>query len=395
MFTEMPRLKYFALIILGFCGFATAVAQRPPLKASDFNVEILNLDDHPHVFVLYEAPARGGYIAHVNLKRIGDWKPSAEVRAEASALRLHFWLEGNTPRIEVSAYLDKIAPRSNPEWEKMATTRVVLRAVALDETVTISETEKFGIQPFQVRAFRAQPWSVGPPLITNKTQALNVDSVSEARPTYTLKVRNVSHKAINAIHSYGFENDRKQGGSGSSAANLIPAGRIFVIQQRFDLMEERLKTKAQSSPAKREIVIAAVVFDDGSYEGEPDVAADMAANLVGKRIQLSRVLPLLRKLVASQSQDSNQMKMLQEEIAALPEDVHSSVTDELIARFAAASEDMRNRRIKEEVRNGMRYLKNHVLRETEKFNFRREASDVDFSRWLTELVDDLERAFAH
>jgi hypothetical protein len=69
----MPQLKYFAILILGLTSFvATAAAQRPPLKASDFNVEILNLDDRPPVLVLYEPPARSAYIAHVNLKRISE-----------------------------------------------------------------------------------------------------------------------------------------------------------------------------------------------------------------------------------------------------------------------------------------------------------------------------------
>ena len=391
----MPQLKYFAVLILGFTAFvATAAAQRPPLRASDFNVEILNLDDRPHVLAVYEPPARGSYIAHVNLRRIRDWEPSAEVPVEASALRLQFWLEGDTPQLEVTAYLDKISPRSNPEWEKMATTKVVSRALAQDETVTISETERFGIQPFQVRTFRAQPWSVGPPLITNKTQALSVDSVSEARPTYTLKVRNVSHKAINAIQYYGLENDRKQGGSGSSAAPLIPAGRIFVIQQRFDLTEERSNTKPQA--IKREIVIAAVVFDDGSFEGESDVAAEIAADMMGNRIQLARIIPLLRKTVARPVGGPDEVKMLQKNIAALPEDVDPGVVEELSERFATASADIRNRRIKEEVGNGMRSLKNHVLREIEKFESKREAfSNVDFSRWLNDLIVDLERTYAH
>lgn len=393
----MPRLKYFLVFILCFPAFViNAAAQRPPLQASDFNVELLNLDDNSHIFAIYEPPARGAYIAHVNLKRISDWKPSAEVPTEASGLRLQFWLEGNTPQIEVSAYLEKIAPRSNPDWEKLATTKVVLRALPLDETVTISDTERFGIQPFQVRAFRAQPWSVGPPLITNKTQALNVESVSEARPNYTLKVRNVSHKAINAIHSYGIENDRKQGGSGSSAASLIPAGRVFMIQQRFALVEERLKTKAQSEPTKREIVIAAVVFDDGSFEGEPDVAAEMAADMVGNRIQLTRMIPLLKRLVARPGGGPDQLKTLQKDIAALPEEVDSGVLAELMERFATASEDMKNRRIKEEVGNGMRSLKAHVLREIEKFDLRSvAASNVNFNGWLNDLIENLERTYAH
>jgi len=385
----MQPLKYFAVLILGLTVFfATAAAQRPPLRASDYNVELLDLDDRPHIFTIYEPPARGGYIAHVNLKRISDWKASAEVPFAAAALRLQFWLEGNTPQLEVTAYLGKIAPRSNPgEWEKMATAIVVSRSLAPDETVTISETDKFGIQPFQVRAFRAQPWSVGPPQITNKTQSLTVDSFSEARPAYTLKVRNVSHKAINAIHSYGLENDRKQGGSGSSATPLIPAGRIFVIQQRFALSEERLKTNEQSEPTKREIVIAAIVFDDGTFEGEPDQAAEMAANMTGDRIQLLRINSLVDAVSDSALRDPEQFKKLKSDIAKLSEEVDPAVTNELMLRFSTASEDTRNRRIKDEIANGLRSTKIHVLREIDKLEL--QGGNPDFGLRLKHLMTTL------
>ena len=45
----------------------------------------------------------------------------------------------------------------------------------------------------------------------------------------------------------------------------------------------------------REIVIAAILFSDGTFEGEPDEAAEMAAEASGERIQLTRVLPAARK----------------------------------------------------------------------------------------------------
>ena len=142
------------------------------------------------------------------------------------------------------------------------------------------------------------------------------------------------HKVINAIHSYGLENDRKQGGSGSSATPLIPTGRIFVIQQRFALSEERLKTTEQSEPTKREIVIAAIVFDDGTFEGEPDQAAEMAANMTGDRIQLLRINSLVDAVSDSALRDPEQFKKLKSDIAKLSEEVDPAVTNELMLRFS-------------------------------------------------------------
>ena len=52
---------------------------------------------------------------------------------------------------------------------------------------------------------------------------------------------------------------------------------------------------------------------------------------------------------------------------------------------------MRNRRIKEEIANGLRYVKNEVIQEIEKFERQRENSPAkaNFESWLKELIDML------
>ncbi|MGI8734716.1 MAG: hypothetical protein ACR2LM_15590 [Pyrinomonadaceae bacterium] len=390
----MQPVKQFAwLCFVLSLVVSTAISQERPARprASDFNVEVLNLDRRNHIFAIPGSPARSSYFTHLDLKRVPDWKAADGVLAEVGALRLNFWLEEGLPWIEVVAVLGKLEPHSRPdEWNKAATAIVVSRALQPEETITIVEAARFGILPFQVRAFRAQPWSVGPPEVTNKTQALTVTRVTEDRPGYTLNVRNLSHKYINAIHWYGQENGRSRGGSGLSGARVIPPGGTTLISLHFGFPEEKLSPDAteREAASTREIVIAAIVFDDGTFEGEPDKAAEMAAEMAGSRIQLLRVNKLLRSEMPPNGH-AQALKNLKRDIGALSEEVDLGVADELSGRFAAASEDIRTRRIKEEIKNGLRFVKGELLREIEKFEYRRDNSPAvaDFDGWLKELIE--------
>ena len=362
------------------------------MVASDYNIQILNVGPRPMIFSIPVAPRHFGYFAHLELKHMPDWKASPEVPVAATALRFEFWLEEGVPTIEVTGYLGKIEVNSRPHEWKVPTTKIVSKALPTEEMITIAETERFGIQPIQVRAFRAQPWSVGPPEVTNKTQALSVIGVTESRPTYTVSVRNVSHKLITAIHWYGVENGRKSGGSGLSGGSIIPPGRSFEFLELFSFAEDKARPEsADKEPAsRREIVIAVVVFDDGTFEGEADMAAETIANMTGMRIQNMRVNRLLKRIApASGSEQTLAFTNLKRDIRALSEDVEADVVAELRSRFAEASDDIRNRRIKEEVANGLRFVKSDLLQEIERFEFRRENSpaDADFETWLKEMME--------
>lgn len=364
---------------------------RPP--ASDFNIELINLEAPSFMASVPGTGARSGYIAHAKLRRIPAWKPSEEVPAEVSALRIGFWLEAGAVRVDVTAYLGPSEPDLGPsDLEELRSAKVASHLVREDETVSISETERYGIEPFMVKVFRAGLWN-GAAESVNKTQALTVTSMAQERPVFRVAVRNVSHKHIDGIRWYGLENGQKGGGSAMSGARLIRAGGVFEVRQHFGLEKTATSNVIPQQEPAREIVIAAILFEDGTFEGEPDEAAEMAAGLTGLRIQLLRAIQLFKSISpASTVNEPASLSRLKREVASLGEEIDTQIVNELTARFANTSEDTRKRRIREELKNSLQSVKRNLRSEIEKFEYQlnHSAGHAEFGVWVKETLQNLE-----
>jgi len=379
-------------------GVSQTLPATPP-PVSDLNVEILNLIGPEYVGSLPDHGAHGGVYANTHLPRIAGWTPSSDVPLAVSVLKVEFWLEPGGVRIEVHAFLGEIAPGSRPpDWEKLQRIKIASRLVHEGETIKIEETETVGIEPFQVRITRADPWSIGPPEILNQTQALHVETTTEIRPAYFVTVRNVSTRNITAIQWYGMANGRRLGGAGQRGMQLIPAGKLFRLYQRFEPTDKGTAAPSKPDlPAQRQIVIAAVLFDDGSFEGDPDTAAGMAAQWTGESLQLSRLMQLLRTVATTVYGDQGtRLTKLKADITALNTDVDSAVTTKVLTHFPGISEDMRQRRITVELKAGLMFARDNLLHEIQRFEFQQAHTPdaKDLSTWLTEMITKYEKVRA-
>jgi len=375
---------------------AAAQTFPPARQASDFNVEILNFMATRYVGSVPGNGQHGGLYATTNLRPVPDWKPSAEVPAPAAVLKVEFWQEQDAIRVEVKAYLGEIPPNSRPpDWEKLQQIKIASRLVHVDETISIDETQRVGIQPFQLKLVRAAPWSVGPPEIVNKTQALNVEATTEERPAYTITVRNVSTRNISALQWYGIENDRKGGGGGEQASPwLIRAGGLHQIHQHFSNSEEKQTDDAKPEfPRRRQIIIAAVLFDDGSFEGDLDVAAGMAASWSGEVLQLSRIIPLLQTASASADQDqAGILTKLKTDLGALGDEVDPERVAKVLLRFPQLPEEAK-RMTTNRFKAGLGFARHNLLNEIQRFEYQRShAQDVkDVHPWLEQTIAKLQK----
>jgi hypothetical protein len=395
MIAKSKLLLVTGLVLIWAVRCPAQTLPSPP-PASDFNIEILNLGVPRFEDSVPSQGAHGGYYANSRLRRVADWTPSTDIPLAVSVLKVEFWLEQGAVRLEVLAYLGEIAPGSRPpEWEKLQKIKIASRLVHEGETITLEETKRVGVEPFQVRLARANAWSVGPPEIVNQTQALTVEGSTEQRPAYIVRLRNVSAKNITAIQWYGVANDRRLGGAGQRGARLIPAGKLFQIYQRFASSDEGPAGQSKSDLlTRRQIVIAAVLFDDGSFEGEPDAAAGMAAQWTGESLQLSRLMQLLKSVSANADEDqTTRLTKLKADIAALNTDVDPALATRLLTHFPGVSEDMRQRRITIEFKAGLMFAKDNLLREIQRFESQQAHAPgtKELSTWLTEMITKYEK----
>jgi hypothetical protein len=389
--------KFHLLFVVGVTLISSAFARSqnfpPPRPASDFNVEITNLISTKFVGSVPADGKRSGLYGNGTLRHIADWKPSADVPSAACVIKVEFWIEQDAIRVEAVAYLGEMPPNSRPaDWEKLQKLKIASRLVHLDETVNFDEARQVGIEPFVVKVVRAAPWSVGPPEIINKTQALQIESTSEERPAYTITVRNVSSKDIAAINWYGTQNDRKGGGGGEQSDPLIPAGKLFQIQQHFNNPAmnpaDNLPTDV---PLRRQIVIAAVLFEDGTFEGDTDVAAGMALSWTGDALQFSRIIPLLQTAAESAEQDESILAKLKTEVAALSEEVDPALVAKVLTHFPKLSEETQ-KLATVRFKPGLRLAKSSLLNEIQKFEYQRSGPVVkDMRTWLKQLITRYQR----
>jgi len=377
-------------------GAAQTLPTPPPV--SDLNVEILNLYSSEYVGAVPEDGAHGGVYANDRLRRVVGWTPTTEVPVAVSVLKVEFWLEQSAVRLEVLAYLGEIAPGSRPpEWEKLQKIKIASRLAHEHETVTLDEARTVGIEPFQVRVARANPWSVGPPEVINRTQALTVEGSAEQRPAYFVRIRNVSAKTITAIQWYGVANGRRLGGAGQRGVRLIPAGKLFQLYQRFATSESGLPGQPNPElPTQRQIVIAAVLFDDGSFEGEPDAAAAMAAQWTGETVQTSRLIQLLKNAASGDGDPATRLTKLKADITALGTNADPALAAKLLTHFPDLSDDMRQLRIAIELKAGLMFAKDNLLHEIQRFEFQQaHAPDAkDLSTWSIEMITKYEKVRA-
>lgn len=145
----------------------------------------------------------------------------------------------------------------------------------------------------------------------NTSQALEVISTARVEDRVKLALKNVSKKTITG-YQLSIGESRVQieflDADEPSQQALAPEG----------VYEEWYKLSPNTADIK--ITILAVVFDDGKSEGDERFIKEIKDVRHGKRLQLARIIPLIRKAEVAQDMDTAAaLEDLEIQITALPE----------------------------------------------------------------------------
>src|SRR5712692_9003881 len=207
-------------------------------------------------------------------------EPTSAHLSERRSLSAHyaFPISGSRPRL-----LQPAIPRS---------------AVSL--ACTKPHPPAYGLEPLPVRLVIHKPPVPTVLQIINDTTAIRVEGVDQNRAFYKLSLRNLSPKNITGLLLSMANN------GGSSSQSEIGTSKHPVIAGG-DLHQMMLGLSAPDAAPVAPIIIAAVTFDDGSFEGSAELATEMEAQRLGVTVQERRVSALVQAILDSGDRDDAAM----------------------------------------------------------------------------------------
>lgn len=275
-----------------------------------------------------------------------------------SAIQMYCKAEGAEIRLDVEVLFGRFDQNDTPRsLEGVPRQTVGSYLVPLNTSVWLNELVRYGVEPFEVRTVTLKPEVPNPPVIENRTTALSLVSVDDDRNTYPVRLKNVSQKNIIALElrSPRGRDRSSQRGTAKLPRVLIAPDEIYTVL--YSVYRGGRNTPAgfvADPPARQLIVISAVVFDDGSWEGEPETAGGILASLYGLRLQLARIVPGLEAFHRLGSDDPAELLAL---VASLPEEPSQSEIDDAAVRFKMLNPDILAR----ELRQGLRMRREQLI----------------------------------
>jgi len=290
--------KLIIAVAAALCLFGSAHAQ-PALQSStetSLALEVVFLKGRPPAYqqVAGSRSKKGGSWYGL-FGRIAGWQlPDGDVPINAVRLVPH--LKGETVNINVSVLRGQFHDAED---------RVGSYKARVGEEITVTELEAFGVEPFVIKVIRTFT-SSDVPTTLNKTKSVavvGIEPLIATFPRYKLTVHNLSDKNISAlsINIMGEGRVRKTGmPQGDYGEPLIKSRDSAGLNESLAVNAETAAGGYEpSAPPAQQIVVESLVFEDGSYEGELKPAAMFLGFVVGRRIELRRILPLLDQALAA------------------------------------------------------------------------------------------------
>lgn len=268
--------------------------------------------------------------------RLVDSKQSRETPA-ITGIRFRPLLEGDGLRVRIGVVFDDSHPVEAPGPKYGEKEEIIASYLAhLGDIVKVTELERFGIKAVEFKVVLYQEPAVTDdsapllsfPKVANELKSVGVvDWKPEERYAgeWRLILKNLSALKMVSI-TLSVASGYTQTIEGTRAKPLAKAGSTF---------ETTLDFRHETVDARTTVVVKAVVFDDGSFDGDVDAAVAMAARSKGREVQLSRFLELLLK--TSPRPDERATTLLQSLKSAVENfriDVDPQYVEELGARFS-------------------------------------------------------------
>jgi hypothetical protein len=269
---------------------------------------------------------------------------SKQTGAPLTRIRIRTVTESDAVRIKIAGVFDDSEPVDAPGPKYGPVERPIGSYLAREgETIVVNELTSLGFKPLALKVVRFVPEVESPvqpfaPVLTNNLKSVEVVAFSPLAElsTYRLTVRNISSKNVVALDVY-IPYDHGRGGvtsRGNAGRPVMKPGatcETFISEARGRRLTDHGYVYEEPS---NKVIVGTVVFDDETYEGEPETAVRVIGGQRGHRLQLTRALLLLENILKATDQDPAAMlATARSQVSQLTIDVDGKTVDELLARF--------------------------------------------------------------
>jgi hypothetical protein len=189
----------------------------------------------------------------------------------------------------------------------------------LNESVTLTELSDLGYHPLTLRVLPPTPPPRPAPVLLSNAPSLRLDAAKENWDTFTIAVHNLSARGLVAYAIGGVRTARDHSWhetEGTAAHPAIPAG----------------GTDANVELATNPVVLLCALFDDGSWEGDPDFAASFKVRLAASEAMERQIDEVAARALSDPAlDDAARVERIRAGIDALSEKLSPELVREALA----------------------------------------------------------------
>ena len=262
-----------------------------------------------------------------------------------------------------------------------------------NDSISVQELELFGVEPFRIGFKRITPPVPNQPVVKSLAKSLEIVGIepqTSTLPRYKLTIHNLSDKNIAALSIKVMSGGVVEVSSmphGQEGLPLIKAGAFFESNQPLKTRAVRTPGGfAADTPVFQETIITAVVFEDGSYEGNPAEAAEFRAFTLGRKLALTRLLELfagLEEAVPSEQESAAQVGLFRDRVRTVSGEIDGAALAQLVGEFPTL-----NRKEATNLKGAAEVALHHVRKELlDDLAVWERTQPLEFRSWLVKIEE--------
>jgi hypothetical protein len=341
-------IRCLLMFALSVVHVYTSAAQSPAAQQARLAIEFPSFDGPLSYYVTAPEAASPGsspctnFSYHRNIKRLVNAGAGVE---QPSALLWEICTKGDTVLVTPTVYFGDYDHQNPPaSLDKLRSRTLATRTGKLNDAVAFPEMEQVGLEPLTLRIVTAQSDIPYHPIARSNVPSVQIEYAPVDRTVGNLNMRNLSNKAVDAFRIGTSDEETGSGGvmqvlKGGLSAVIAPES-SYVQQLGVPNSGKTVDGTFVVDPQPQYVTLQAVLFADGSYEGDDRYAAEMAAAEFGIRLQHLRIERLADPILADDGlDDESKLEQIRAAIQQLSANPDSETVAQYYAQYPAFSED--------------------------------------------------------